>query len=144
MDKIADNNKDLSYSGSSTTSSIMWYKYSCQEKVEVSLPKPRLIRWVLLLQGFDIEIKDKRGAENLVADHLSRLENLDLGTFTEEEIADEFPNEHYGYEIPSLITMIPCEELFLDEPLPYSSCPDKYNETYFGTLCHSGPIWGSS
>ncbi|GKB59172.1 DNA-directed DNA polymerase, partial [Tanacetum coccineum] len=33
-------------------------------------------------------------AENLAADHLSRLENPDLGTFTEEEITDEFPNEH--------------------------------------------------
>ncbi|GJT79344.1 reverse transcriptase domain-containing protein [Tanacetum coccineum] len=56
--------------------------------------KPRLIRWVLLLQGFDIEIKDTKGAENLDADHLSRLENPDLGTFTEEEIADKFPDEH--------------------------------------------------
>ncbi|GJT60683.1 reverse transcriptase domain-containing protein [Tanacetum coccineum] len=37
--------------------------------------KPRLIRWVLLLQGFNIKIKDKKGAENLVVDHLSRLEN---------------------------------------------------------------------
>ncbi|GKA04244.1 reverse transcriptase domain-containing protein [Tanacetum coccineum] len=56
--------------------------------------KPRLIRWVLLLQGFNIEIKDKKGAKNLAADHLSRLENPDLGTFMEEEIMDEFPDEH--------------------------------------------------
>jgi hypothetical protein len=36
--------------------------------------KPRLIRWILLLQEFDIDIKDKKGVENSVADHLSWLQ----------------------------------------------------------------------
>ena len=36
--------------------------------------KPRLIRWILLLQEFDLQIRDKSGAENIVDDHLSRLE----------------------------------------------------------------------
>ena len=36
--------------------------------------KPRLIRWVLLLQEFNVEIRDKKGLENVVVDHLSILE----------------------------------------------------------------------
>ncbi|XP_070019912.1 uncharacterized protein [Nicotiana sylvestris] len=36
--------------------------------------KPRLIRWVLLLQEFDFEVKDHKGTQNQLADHLSRFE----------------------------------------------------------------------
>ena len=35
--------------------------------------KARLIRWILLLQEFDLQIKDMKGVANVVADHLSRL-----------------------------------------------------------------------
>ena len=39
--------------------------------------KPRLIYWILLEQGFNLEIKDKEGAENCMATHLSRIQETD-------------------------------------------------------------------
>ncbi|GJX33591.1 reverse transcriptase domain-containing protein [Tanacetum coccineum] len=54
--------------------------------------KPRLLWWILLLQEFNIEIRDKKGAENLAADHLSRLENPQ-GDRVGMEINDIFPQE---------------------------------------------------
>ena len=54
--------------------------------------KPRLIRWMLLLQEFDIEIRDKKAVNNVIADHLSRIEKAtedEKGTEIEENFLDE-------------------------------------------------------
>uniref|UniRef100_A0A2N9IHI1 Reverse transcriptase RNase H-like domain-containing protein n=1 Tax=Fagus sylvatica TaxID=28930 RepID=A0A2N9IHI1_FAGSY len=63
--------------------------------------KARLIRWILLLQEFNIEIKDKKGVENVVADHLSRL--------TFEEVKEEIP----------IRDAFPDEQLFAITELPW-------------------------
>ncbi|RDX76662.1 Retrovirus-related Pol polyprotein from transposon 17.6, partial [Mucuna pruriens] len=51
--------------------------------------KPRLIRWMLILQEFNLEIKDKRSAENIVVDHLSHIQ----GRVDPMPIRDDFPDE---------------------------------------------------
>ncbi|GJX52566.1 reverse transcriptase domain-containing protein [Tanacetum coccineum] len=53
--------------------------------------KPHLIRWILLLQEFDIENKERKGTENVAADHLSRTENNE--TSDDSEVNDNFSGE---------------------------------------------------
>ena len=50
--------------------------------------KSRLIRWILLLQEFDLEIKDRPGKENFAAGHLSRIQAEDS-----QIINENFPDE---------------------------------------------------
>ena len=54
--------------------------------------KSRLIRWVLLLQEFDLKIRDKKGVENLMADHLTHIEQEEDSN--EIPIDDAFPDEY--------------------------------------------------
>jgi len=53
--------------------------------------KARLVRWILLLQEFDITIKDNKGTENVVANHLSILTTDSKSDIT--PIDEYFPNE---------------------------------------------------
>nr|GEV61792.1 DNA-directed DNA polymerase [Tanacetum cinerariifolium] len=61
-----------------------------------TLRKKCSLSWVLLLQEFDIAILDKKGSENLAADHLSRLENPHKDVLENKDINENFPLETLG------------------------------------------------
>ncbi|CAN6472359.1 unnamed protein product [Victoria cruziana] len=75
-------------------SRVIIYTYHAALKYLLSKKnsKPRLIRWILLLQEFDLEIRDKKGSENVVADHLSRV--LVEGNKDELPVTEIFPDEY--------------------------------------------------
>ncbi|XP_058784125.1 uncharacterized protein LOC131658893 [Vicia villosa] len=68
-----------------------------QEDKLVKDSKPRLLRWILLLQEFDVEIRDKKGSENTVADHLSRMSPVE-----ETEATRPIKDEFYLWDDPCL------------------------------------------
>ncbi|KAL1543963.1 hypothetical protein AAHA92_20873 [Salvia divinorum] len=112
--------------------------------------KPRLIRWILLLQEFNLKIRDRKGCENVVADHLSRLEHMNEDEKLKLTINEEFPDEHlffvatgkvtwYANIVNYLIAKVVPEELndyqkkkffhdakfyFWDEPFLFRRCAD--------------------
>ncbi|GJU77773.1 putative nucleotidyltransferase, ribonuclease H [Tanacetum coccineum] len=112
--------------------------------------KPRLIRWILLLQEFDIEIRDKKDAKNLAADHLSRLEHPDLGKLIRVEIRNLFPEERLM--AISNKNNKPCDlrRYFWDEPFLFKQCADRIIQRCVAgdkaaqilRQCHSGPSGG--
>nr|GEW93725.1 reverse transcriptase domain-containing protein [Tanacetum cinerariifolium] len=76
-------NKNIVYTDHSALKYLFAKKYS----------KVRLLRWVLLLQEFTLKVIDTKGAENLAADHLSRLENPHQNVLDPKEINELFPLE---------------------------------------------------
>nr|GFA49614.1 hypothetical protein [Tanacetum cinerariifolium] len=71
-----------------TDHSILKYLFAKKDS------KARLLRWVLLLQEFTFKVIDTKGAENLAADHLSRLENPHQNVLDPKEINESFLSRH--------------------------------------------------
>ncbi|KAL4302322.1 hypothetical protein GQ457_10G009070 [Hibiscus cannabinus] len=126
--------------------------------------KPRLIRWILLLQEFDIEIIDRKGTENQVADHLSRLENKEIAD-TADEIQEEKSTPWYDDFVNYIVSGILPHQLnyqgrkrfrhnakgyFWDEPYLFKQCVDQIirrcipeeEQQMILEQCHSGPYGG--
>nr|GEV41604.1 reverse transcriptase domain-containing protein [Tanacetum cinerariifolium] len=76
--------------------------------------KLHIIRWILLLQEFNKEIKDRKGTENVFADHLTRIENDE--TSNDNEVDDNFLEETL-MEINTKDE--PCSHLYEDTILPF-------------------------
>ncbi|GKE45885.1 reverse transcriptase domain-containing protein, partial [Tanacetum coccineum] len=117
--------------------------------------KPRLLRSILLLQEFDVVIRDKKGAENLAADSLSRIENTFRGD-NAPWFAD-FANYHAGnFVIKGMSSQQKrkffkdIKHYFWDDPFLFKICADQVirrcvsGQEAFDILkaCHSGPTGG--
>nr|GEU70463.1 reverse transcriptase domain-containing protein [Tanacetum cinerariifolium] len=113
--------------------------------------KPRLIRWVLLIQEFDIIIRDKKGTENLAADHLSRLENPHKEVFKNKDINENFPLETLGMSSQQKNKFFKdIKHYFWDDPYLFRICTDQiirrcmHGQEAYDILksFHKGPIGG--
>ncbi|PIN12235.1 DNA-directed DNA polymerase [Handroanthus impetiginosus] len=125
--------------------------------IEKKDANPWLIRWVLLLQEFDLEIRDRKGTENQIADHLSRL---DSPAKTDEPnlINDNFPDEQL---LAIVASDVPCAQqkkkflfdtrrYFWDDPFLFKQGPDNILRRCVPEIemndileqCHASPYGG--
>nr|GEV15567.1 reverse transcriptase domain-containing protein [Tanacetum cinerariifolium] len=110
---------------------------------------PRLLRWVLLLQEFDITILDKKGSENLAADHLSRLENPNQDVLENKDINENFPLETLGsltsHNIPWFTNIVNFHAgNFIKKGLTSQQKKKFFKDEALKILkaCHDGPSGG--
>nr|GEZ11499.1 reverse transcriptase domain-containing protein [Tanacetum cinerariifolium] len=111
--------------------------------------KARLLRWILLLQKFDFKVIDTRGAENYVADHLSRLENPYENVFDLKEINETFPLESLNkiaHQDPSTswfadFANYHAGKFIIKDQIIYR-CVAVHEAIDILKACHSGPTGG--
>ncbi|KAK1666958.1 hypothetical protein QYE76_055117, partial [Lolium multiflorum] len=109
--------------------------------------KPRLIRWVLLLQEFDLHIVDRKGADNPVADNLSRLENI---AYDPVPVNDSFPNEQLAVIKQRRKFFYDLRHYFWDDPHLYKEgvdgimrrCVPEYEQQEILSKCHGSAYGG--
>ncbi|GKB95068.1 reverse transcriptase domain-containing protein [Tanacetum coccineum] len=109
--------------------------------------KARLLWWVLLLQEFDFNVIDTKGAENLAADHLSRLENPYEIVLDPKEVNEKFPLKTLNTKNKFFKDV---KHYFWDDPYLFKICADQMiwrcvagqEAIDILTACHSGPTEG--
>nr|GEU41905.1 reverse transcriptase domain-containing protein [Tanacetum cinerariifolium] len=104
--------------------------------------KARLLRWVLLLLEFDFKVLDTKGAENLAADHLSRLENPYENVLDPKGI-----NETFHLETLSMVTFRGDSSAswfadFANYHAVIRRCVHGKEALDILVACHNGPTWG--
>nr|GEW55581.1 hypothetical protein [Tanacetum cinerariifolium] len=115
--------------------------------------KPRLLRWVLLRKEFDITVRDKKGAKNLAADHLSRLENPHQSVLAKKEINETFSLETLNMGMSSQQKnkfFKDVKHYFWDDPFLFKIYADQvirrcvHGQEVVNILkdCHNGPSEG--
>ncbi|GJR86662.1 reverse transcriptase domain-containing protein [Tanacetum coccineum] len=100
--------------------------------------KPRLLWWILILQEFDVIIREKKGAKNLAADHLSRLENPHQSDPEKKEIIETFPLETLG--IVTFHGDFNTSWICVDQVI--RRCVYGQEAVDILTACHNGPTEG--
>ncbi|GJQ93070.1 reverse transcriptase domain-containing protein [Tanacetum coccineum] len=86
--------RPIHYASKTMNEAESHYTTTEKEMLAVVIPKARLLLWVFsTFQEFKFKVIDTKGAENLAADHLSRLENPYENVLDPKEINEKFPLE---------------------------------------------------